>query len=130
MVCLVFDRELVPIEDFACIDKLVAKLLVSPALMMLKPSPIPQETFGADGNAQSREEAARMQRALATNPRIAKRLLILSSLYARTDATSLMRMRAVVDKMAWASQLSPVSAPTACVSTGALSPRAADTQLT
>lgn len=61
-----------------------------------------------------------MQRALASNPRIAKRLLILSSLYARTDATSLMRMRTIVDKMAWASQLSPLSAPTACVSTGAL----------
>lgn len=61
-----------------------------------------------------------MQKALAGNPRIAKRLLILSSLYARTDATSLMRMRSVVDKMAWASQISPLSAPTALVSTGEL----------
>jgi hypothetical protein len=59
-----------------------------------------------------------MQKALVSNPRIAKRLLLLCSLYARTDARSLMRMRSIVDKLAWASQISPLSAPALFVSTG------------
>lgn len=100
-------------EQWTCSD--LVDCIISYAV-----SKIVETICNDDGSAAARDESARMQKALAGNPRIAKRLLILSSLYARTDATSLMRMRSIVDKMAWASQISPLSAPTALVSTGGI----------
>lgn len=61
-----------------------------------------------------------MLRALQGNPRLANRTLILANLYARTDATTLQKLRQALQRLAWMSALSPLSAPAACSSAAAM----------
>lgn len=61
-----------------------------------------------------------MMRSLQSNPRLANRTLILANLYARTDATTLQNLRKSLQRLAWVSALSPLSAPAACTSAAAM----------
>eukprot|EP00892_Ulva_mutabilis_P002607 jgi/Ulvmu1/12347/UM089_0031.1 len=73
-----------------------------------------------DEGEAGRERAAKMMRALQSSPRLANRTLILANLYARTDATTLQNLRKSLQRLAWVSALSPLSAPAACTSAAAM----------
>lgn len=76
--------------------------------------------LGLHAGEAGRVRSAKMLRALQSNPRLANRTLIMANLYARIDATTLQNLRKNLQRLAWVSALSPLSAPAACTSAAAM----------